>query len=470
MKGDELVEGKLDWKGRTALKYKHGGFRASMLILGTFAFENLATLALAVNLITYFIAFLHFQVADAANHLTNFMGTSYILSILMALLADTLVGRFRITLISALLELMGFTLLTIQASMPKLKPPPCNLLDPTATCEEISGGNKALLFVGLYMLACGSGGLKAGLPTHGADQFEENDPKEAKQMSSFFNLLLLALCLGGAISLTLLVWIQDNKGWDWGFGVSTIAIFLSIILFAQTMDRSVISPSFKIPPASLAILPVIFLIFLIPIYDRLVVPFLRRLTGIPTGVTHLQRIGVGLILSAISMAVAAILEVKRKGVARDHGLLEAIPQVQALPISIFWLSFQYFIFGIADMFTYVGLLEFFYSEAPKALKSFSTSFLWTSMALGYFLSTILVKIVNSATKKSTRSGGWLVGNNLNTNHLNLFYWLLSIMSLINFVVYLFVAKRYKYRVQISTSPTNVNYYHSNEIEQKSNAL
>lgn len=112
-----------------------------------------------------------------------------------------------------------------------------------------------------------------------------------------------------------------------------------------------------------------------------------------------------------------------------------------------YISFQYFIFGIADLFTYVGLLEFFYSEAPKELKSISSCFLWSSMALGYFFSTILVKIVNHATKKITRSGGWMAGNNINKNHLNLFYWLLSLMSLINFFIYLFVAKRYKYRPQ-----------------------
>lgn len=69
------------------------------------------------------------------------------------------------------------------------------------------------------------------------------------------------------------------------------------------------------------------------------------------------------------------------------------------------------------------------------------------MALGYFFSTVLVKIVNTATKGITRSGGWLAGNNINRNHLNLFYWLLSALSLINFCIYLFVAKRYKYRPQ-----------------------
>lgn len=31
----EVVEGKVDWKGRLAYKHKHGGTRSSLLILGT---------------------------------------------------------------------------------------------------------------------------------------------------------------------------------------------------------------------------------------------------------------------------------------------------------------------------------------------------------------------------------------------------------------------------------------------------
>lgn len=220
-----------------------------------------------------------------------------------------------------------------------------------------------------------------------------------------------------------------------------------------TMDTK-LTNSFNIPPASLPIIPVSFIILIVPIYENIFVPFARKLTGIPTGITHLQRVGVGLVLSSISMAVAALVEVKRKGVARDHNMLDATPVLQPLPISTFWLSFQFFIFGIADLFTYVGLLEFFYSEAPKALKSVSSCFLWSSMALGYFLSTIIVKIVNSATKGITRNGGWLIGNNINRNNLNLFYWLLSVLSLINFFIYVFVAKKYKYRNHKPTPISN----------------
>ena len=122
------------------------------------------------------------------------------------------------------------------------------------------------------------------------------------------------------------------------------------------------------------------------------------------------------------MCIAAVVETRRKRVAVEHDMLDAIPGVQMLPMSCFWLAPQFAVFGVADMFTFVGLLEFFYSQAPPALKSMSSAFLWAALSLGYFFSTIIVKAVNAATKKYTASGGWLHGNNINRNHLDLFFW------------------------------------------------
>ncbi|KAK7306453.1 hypothetical protein VNO77_44394 [Canavalia gladiata] len=580
-------ENKVDWKGRRALKFKYGGMLASLLILATVGFENMATISLAVNSVPYFNGVMHYDIADAANILTNYMGTSYILAIPVAILADTWIGRYTCVLISGFFEFLGLALLTAQARYRSLKPSICNVYDKTIHCETPNGGQEAVLYIGLYLLALGSAGVKAGLPSHGADQFDETDPKETNQMSTFFNALLLAVCMGASVSLTFIVWIQLHKGWDWGFGIGTIAICLGTIIFAaglplyrirvtqgtngfieviqvyvaafhnrnlplpedsaelyeieqdkeaseeiefvphrdifRFLDRAAIlikdgvqpekpegpnpwklcrvtqvenakiilgmtpifgctvimtlclaqlqtfsiqqgytmdttfTKHFNIPPASLPIIPIIFLIIIVPIYDCIFVPVMRKITGIPTGVTHLQRIGVGLVLSCISMAVASIIEIKRKGVARDNNMLDAEPIIMPpLPISTFWLSFQYFIFGIADMFTYIGLLHFFYSEAPKGLKSTSTCFLWSSMALGYYMSTIVVKSVNGATKHITRSRGWLAGNNINRNHLDLFYLFLSIVSLINFFLYLIVSMRYKYRPQRPASVPDAN--------------
>ena len=72
---------------------------------GTFCFEQLATIALAVNLVTYFNGIMHFDIADAANNLTNFMGAMYILTILVAYVADTYIGRWKSVMVSGFLEL-----------------------------------------------------------------------------------------------------------------------------------------------------------------------------------------------------------------------------------------------------------------------------------------------------------------------------------------------------------------------------
>ena len=57
--------------------------------------------------------------------------------------------------------------------------------------------------------------------------------------------------------------------------------------------------------------------------------------------------------------------------------------------------------------TCVGLLEFFYSEAPKTLKSTATSFHWCSLSLGYFLSALLVQLANLLLKGSQAvEAGW----------------------------------------------------------------
>ncbi|XP_061342675.1 protein NRT1/ PTR FAMILY 4.5-like [Gastrolobium bilobum] len=579
----QLVDGnKVDWKGRSALKYKYGGMKASWLVLAMIGFENLATFSLAVNSVPYFNGIMHYDLADAANMLTNYLGATYLLTIFAAVLADAWIGRYKTGLISGCIMFVGLALLTAQAHYPTLKPPICNVFGTTAHCKTPTRGQEAFLYIGLYSLAFGSAGVKAALPSHGADQFDETDPKEATKMSSFFNILLVAVSMGRAISLTIIVWIENHKGWDYGLGISAISIFLGVIILVvglplyrihvpqgasvhveiiqvyvaairnrhlplpenavelyeiehdkktameieflphrdtfrfldkaaiqiksdeqsekqevpnpwklcrvtqvenakiilnifpifccsivstlclaqlqtfsiqqgYTMDQS-FNKHFSIPPASLPIIPIMFLITVVPLYDRYAVPVLRKITGIPTGVTHLQRIGVGLVLSSMSMVVASIIEVKRKGVARDNNMLDASPVSHPLPISIFWLAFQYFTFGIADMFNYVGLLQFFYSELPKGLKSTSSSFLWGSMGLGYFLSTIVVKSVNGATKHITKSGGWLAGNNINRNHLNLFFLFLAIVSSINFCIYLFIAKRYKYRTQGPTTP------------------
>jgi len=210
--------------------------------------------------------------------------------------------------------------------------------------------------------------------------------------------------------------------------------------------------SFTVPASSIPVIPLIFISILVPIYELFFVPFARKITNHPSGITQLQRVGVGLVLSVISMTVAGIVEVKRRDQSRKD---------PSNPISLFWLSFQYGIFGIADMFTLVGLLEFFYRESPSSMKSLSTSFTWLSMSIGYFLSTVFVNLINVVTKRITPSKqGWLHGFDLNQSNLNLFYWFLAILSCLNFFNYLYWASRYKYKSEDqNSSPIGLKSLH-----------
>lgn len=132
----------------------------------------------------------------------------------------------------------GLIILTVQARTPSLKPPDC--IPSNMPCQEVGGGKAAMLFIGLYLVALGVGGIKGSLPTHGAEQFDESTPQGRKQRSTFFNYFVFCLSFGALIAVTFVVWIEDNKGWEWGFAISTIAILLSvpIFLFGSTFYRN----------------------------------------------------------------------------------------------------------------------------------------------------------------------------------------------------------------------------------------
>jgi len=209
---------------------------------------------------------------------------------------------------------------------------------------------------------------------------------------------------------------------------------------AASMDTNL--GSLKIPPASLPVFPIVIIMVLAPVYDHVIIPFARKLSKRETGISHLQRIGTGLVLSIVAMAAAALVEVKRKHVATEHDMLDS---KAPLPITFFWIAIQYALLGSADLFTLAGMLEFFFTEAPSSMRSLATSLSWASLAVGYYLSSVIVAIVNDATSKGHYHKAWLSGGNLNHYYLERFYWLLCVLGALNFLNYLFWACRYKYR-------------------------
>lgn len=220
---------------------------------------------------------------------------------------------------------------------------------------------------------------------------------------------------------------------------------LSTFSVQQAATMNTYIGALKVPPASLPIFPVIFTMILAPVYNHIIIPFARAVTKSEMGITHLQRIGTGLFLSVVAMAVAALVEMKRKRVAEQSGLMNS---TEPLPITFLWVALQYLFLGSADLFSLAGLMEFFFTEAPLSMRSLTTALSWASLAMGYYLSSVIVSIVNHITGRFQQTP-WLYGSNLNHYHLERFYWLMCILSGLNFFHYLLWATRYKYR---STKP------------------
>ncbi|XP_054824154.1 protein NRT1/ PTR FAMILY 8.3-like isoform X2 [Prosopis cineraria] len=226
--------------------------------------------------------------------------------------------------------------------------------------------------------------------------------------------------------------------WATGIVFSAVYAQMSTMFVEQgtMMDRSI--SSFAIPAASLSTFDVLSVIFWVPIYDRIIIPIARKFTGKERGFSELQRMGIGLFISILCMFAAASVEIKRLQLARE---LDLVDKAVAVPLSIFWQIPQYFLFGAAEVFTFIGQLEFFYDQSPDAMRSLCSALSLLTTSLGNYLSSFIITMVSYLTTQGGQAG-W-IPDNLNEGHLHYFFCVLAGISLLNLLIYLVCATRYK---------------------------
>lgn len=89
----------------------------------------------------------------------------------------------------------------------------------------------AFLYVALYTIALGSGGIRPCVSSFGADQFDVENSKEREQLPRFFNGFYFMITFGIFLSLTVVVYISEYISWAWGFGTLSIAMAAANIIF-----------------------------------------------------------------------------------------------------------------------------------------------------------------------------------------------------------------------------------------------
>ncbi|KAF8085707.1 hypothetical protein N665_0650s0020 [Sinapis alba] len=206
-----------------------------------------------------------------------------------------------------------------------------------------------------------------------------------------------------------------------------------------TLDRK-LGSDFQIPAASLGSFVTLSMLVSVPMYDQYFVPFMRKKTGNPRGITILQRLGIGFVIQIVAVAVASAVEVKRMRVIKEFHITS--PK-EVVPMSIFWLLPQYSLLGIGDVFNAIGLLEFFYDQSPEEMQSLGTTFFTSGIGLGNFLNSFLVTMIDKITSKG--GGKSWIGDNLNDSRLDYYYGFLVVISVVNMGLFLLAASKYVYK-------------------------
>lgn len=223
-----------------------------------------------------------------------------------------------------------------------------------------------------------------------------------------------------------------------------------VVFQALQSDRRLGNTNFKIPAATYTIFTMISLTIWIPIYDRIIVPRLQRLTKKEGGLTILQRMGIGMVLAIVTMLLSGIIEERRRTMALAKPLGEDPRRGAISSMSGLWLIPQLTLIGFSEAFTIIAQIEFYYKQFPENMRSIGGSLAFVGFAASNYLSGLLISVVHRTTDGAA-TGDWLP-NDLNKGKLDFFYYLVAALGFINLGYFIVCARWYKYKGSGANSP------------------
>ncbi|MFW0716237.1 POT family MFS transporter [Pedobacter sp. N23S346] len=230
---------------------------------------------------------------------------------------------------------------------------------------------------------------------------EKFDHQKVEDVKTVYNVLAVF----AFIPIFWALWDQNLSEW---------------VLQATKMDRHILG--INLLPEQIQTVNPFFLLVFIPIFNYWLYPFLDR-KGLKT--TPLRRIGAGLVLTAISFVIIALIQT-----SIDGGATPAIG----------WQVLAYAILAAAEVLVSITGLEYAYTQASKSMKS-------TMIAI-WLLTTALGNLFTALVNRSISNGGFFAqfkGAD--------YYWFFIGLLCFFILIYLFVSPRIKERQETdSTSP------------------
>jgi POT family proton-dependent oligopeptide transporter len=391
-------------------------------IVGNEACERLSYYGVLAILTNYLVKQLHFAPQDADQIVHYWKCFVYLMPLLGAWVADRFWGRYNTILWVSLAYCGGHAILAF------------------------SENSRVGLFIALGLLGIGAGGIKPCVSAFVGDQFVGG---KERLLTKVYALFYWSINFGSFFAFHFIPQIKDKYGYSKAFAIPGIAMGLATLLFwlgsrtyvkrppshledqrhpptpAERADdklavRGIImlfAPIvvfwtlfdqtdtswihqgdlmkpwdlgfWKISAESMREANPILVMALIPLTQFVIYPLCERMGLRPT---PLRRMGTGMVLAAISFAMASVLETRATEAASAGA-----------PLSLGWQFPQFLVLTAGEVLVSTTGLEFAFSQAPKRLKSTILSLWFLSVALGNLL-TAQVKKVNDVWLKFPLSG------------------------------------------------------------------
>ncbi len=383
--------------------------------------------------------------AEARSYYHLFTGTVYFFPLFGAFLADAFFGKYRTIMALSLVYCLGHFALALDDTRIGL------------TC-------------GLALIAIGSGGIKPCVSAHVGDQFGS---KNHHLMTKIFGWFYVAINLGAFVSSLLTPWLLERVGPAAAFGVPGVLMLVATVVFALGRNVFVHVPPnrarvwheltggnaadvlVKLLPFYLfialfwslydqtgsswvqqaeqmsrtflgidwyaaqvqALNPALVLIF-VPLFANVLYPVLGRYVT----VNATRKIFAGLLLASLSFLVPAWIETRIS--------LGESP-------SIGWQVLAYVVLTAGEVLVSVTALEFSYTQAPKALKSFVMSLYLLSVSLGNWLTAGINYVISASGADARLSGA-------------AYYGFFSVLMLVGALGFLLTMRGYRERLVLQS--------------------
>lgn len=151
---------------------------------------------------------------EAREWVAWFVASAYFFPVLGALVADSILGKYRTIMLLSMVYCLGHAALAcIDLPSPMLK----------ASLEP-----RSWLMAGLFLIAFGSGGIKPCVSAHVGDQF---CGRNSGLMSRVFGWFYFSINFGSFFSTLLTPWLLKEHGAGWAFGVPGILMAIATFVF-----------------------------------------------------------------------------------------------------------------------------------------------------------------------------------------------------------------------------------------------